>query len=200
MSQAIRSGAQALIDAGGLVAGVNNHQAAKYLFDKMLYIKSDRLAVVFFDTGGKEEWRVCDAIGREWSLRSSPIREAQAFVFFDDRQCRGANMMFQRDARAMLTLGAKMVKDKPMHAGRMRELHAEKSLFFVGARDVTLQIYAANQLPYNAHVHESISSQYVLQWTLLNSVAAVAPESGLSKAISSASLKSPALCTTRCWS
>ena len=47
--------------------------------------------MVFFDNQ-MDLWRVRDQQGREWPLHSSPIMEKDAFVIFDERHCRGADM------------------------------------------------------------------------------------------------------------
>jgi hypothetical protein len=47
--------------------------------------------VVFFEAS-RDTWLVRDRLGREWALDASPIRESDAFVLFDDRHCRGADM------------------------------------------------------------------------------------------------------------
>lgn len=172
---AVKSKADALIDAGGLVAGISNVAAAKYIVSLLQQRGHQHRAVVYFDTGATDEWRVRDAIGRCWSLSNSPIREANAFVFFDDRHCRGADMKLKPAARAMLTVGSKMAKDKLMQAaGRMRQLDGDQSIFLVGGRDVTLQIYKANELPIGSS--PVISSLHVVQWALRNTVEDVAPQ------------------------
>jgi hypothetical protein len=63
-------------------------------------------------------------LGRKYDLhRNSPIKENEAFVLFDENRCRGADMMLNQDAKALLTLGPKMCKDKLMQAaGRLRML------------------------------------------------------------------------------
>jgi hypothetical protein len=70
-------------------------------------------AVVFFDRG-QDDWRVRDRRGREWGLSSSPIRERDALVFFDDSHCRGADMKLRPNAKGLVTLGTRMPKDKLM--------------------------------------------------------------------------------------
>ena len=172
LEAAARLDAHALIDAGGLVAGVDNSDAATYLLS-ILDPKAFQ-GVVFFDTAKHSEWRVRDQRGREWPLSKSPIRERDAFVYFDDSRCRGADMRLKSDAVGMLTLGPGMFKDKLMQAaGRMRGLDKGQGVFLVGAGDVTQHIRRVSQLD---DPTAALTSKHVLQWAMSNTVASVAPE------------------------
>ena len=77
----------ALIDAGALMAGApRNKDVAVSLAD---YLDPEVFhGVVYFDN----VWWVRDSDGREWPKHLSPIRERDAFVYFDESRCRGADM------------------------------------------------------------------------------------------------------------
>jgi hypothetical protein len=47
-------------------------------------------------------------------LQLSPIKEKDAFIYFDESHCRGSDMKLKSNAVALLTLGRKMCKDKLM--------------------------------------------------------------------------------------
>ncbi len=115
---AIAHHAVALIDAGALLAGVNNRDAAKYALDLLgqQALADDGLkAVVYFDASASHgSWTVQSHDGRCWPLNNSPIHERDAFVIFDERHCRGADMKLRRRGRAVVSLGPKMAKDKLM--------------------------------------------------------------------------------------
>ena len=161
----------ALIDAGGLVSGVNGLQAAEELLSMSVPLSTVKQAVVYFHHG---EWRVRDKRGRDWLLHSSPIREKDAFVLFDDSHCRGADMKLPALAKALLTVGPKMCKDKLMQAaGRMRQLDKQQSIAFVGTQEVSDNIcLIAGGSTGKVTVVDSL---HLLQWVTHNTIAAVAP-------------------------
>eukprot|EP01036_Dinobryon_divergens_P022332 gene22332-30577_t len=161
----VRENANALIDAGGLIVGRNNRDVAKELAKHFS-------AVVYFDTD-KSNWYVVDKIGRQWVLSNSPIRERDAFVYFDDRRCRGSDMKLKPNAHAMLTIGPKMCKDKLMQAaGRMRQLDKGQTIFLAGCSDVSYLIQSQMEL----RSPSEITSTHVLHWVLNNTILSLAPE------------------------
>lgn len=152
----------ALIDAGALLSGVNNLDAVDYLL-KARHPKFT--SIVYFDIV-QNMWRVRDVLGRDWPHHSSPIREKDAFVIFDEGRCRGADMKLKHNAVALLTLGPQMQKDVLMQAaGRMRQLDKGQKLIFCGGDDVTRHIINCNE---DIVTCDAISSQHIILWTLLN--------------------------------
>jgi hypothetical protein len=69
---------------------------------------------VFFDIESNS-WYVLARNGSKAAHGSSPIHEKDAFVFFDESRCRGADMKLKPSAQATLTIGPSMCKDKLMH-------------------------------------------------------------------------------------
>lgn len=101
----------------------------------------DCKGVVFFHSK-YNEWQVlsknlhCAPLGR------SPILPDQAIVYFDESHCRGVDMKLKRDAKAIVTVGIKMMKDKLFQAlGRMRQLGKDAQRATVVAfQDITRSI------------------------------------------------------------
>jgi hypothetical protein len=163
---AVRHGAVALIDAGALLAGVALADAAAALLQLLFEAGSDLAGVVFFDASSAD-WVVRDRQGGTRPLKTSPLRERDAFVLFDERHCRGADMRLRRDAAAVLTLGPRTAKDKIMQAaGRLRQLSGEQSLLLTAQRDVHDSVLAA------AGSGDEVSVEAVLRWVMMNTITA----------------------------
>eukprot|EP00899_Mesostigma_viride_P005774 jgi/Mesvir1/15198/Mv06434-RA.1 len=102
--------------------------------------------VVYFDTA-RREWMVRDRSGSCVPLSRSPIAPADAFVIFDESRCRGTDLKLRPDALALLTLSARMTKDKLMQAaGRMRQLDKGQRLLLVGNEELSNKVVTANGL------------------------------------------------------
>eukprot|EP00038_Savillea_parva_P003371 m.124697 g.124697 ORF g.124697 m.124697 type:complete len:1973 (+) comp11157_c2_seq1:733-6651(+) len=143
---AVKEGATAIIDAGALLAGVQARDVAKFLLT-MNNADNDVNAVVYFDRSATDTtvngtgWVVEDRQGQQWPLKSSPIRERDAFVIFDEQHCRGSDMRLKPDTLAVLTLGPHIAKDKLMQAaGRLRQLHTQR-LVVTALPDVHNQLF-----------------------------------------------------------
>ncbi len=104
----------ALIDAGALLTGVSNYDAAKYLTGNKALDKFYR-GIVFFHTQ-EHAWYVRDFEGREWPKHCSPLHERDCFVIFDEMRCRGTDMKLKTNAKAVRSLGRNMCEDKLMQA------------------------------------------------------------------------------------
>ena len=126
----------ALIDAGALMAGApSNREVALYIARRL------NTGVIFFDID-LNGWWVLDSFGRSWPKHSSPIHERDGFVYFDESRTRGADMRLNSNARAVLTLGPDMCKDKLMQAaGRMRMLAHGQTLLLAAGIDVTSKVH-----------------------------------------------------------
>lgn len=132
LQHAVNRKVDALIDAGATMAGMNNCEVTES-FLKILNEcdhTSLKRGVVYFDNNSAQ-WKIVSRDGRHWPKDSSPIHESEAFVFFDESHCRGADMQLDDKATALLTVGPQMTKDKLMQAaGRMRKLGKDQSLQF----------------------------------------------------------------------
>jgi hypothetical protein len=80
-------------------------------------------------------------------LQLSPIKPRDAFVYFDDSRCRGADLKLSPGAVALLTVGVKMCKDKLMQAaGRMRALGKGQKVQLLGGEDIAERVRVASGL------------------------------------------------------
>ena len=155
--------ANAIMDAGALFAG-KNEEIIDYLCLKFP-------AVVYFEEGS---WFVKDKRGNKWAKHSSPIDEADAFVYYDENHCRGADMKLLPQAMGLLTLGPSMCKSKLMQAaGRMRQLDKKQTVIFIATEEIAKKIRNVN----NILDEENINSRHIIQWVTKNTV--IASSSGL---------------------
>lgn len=103
-------------------------------------------------------------------MDASPCPSTDAFVFFDESRCRGADMKMRGDAMAVLTLAPRLCKDAVMQAaGRMRALEFAQTLRVVATRDVEAVVKEAVGL---AHA-DALTMRHVLEYATANSIAAV---------------------------
>jgi hypothetical protein len=160
----------ALIDVGAILAGISNNLFADLLLQELPELYR---GVVYFGIE-ENEWIFKNRNGRTWRLKNSPIREQDAFVFFDQRRCRGADMKLVSDAKACVTIAPKLQKDDFMQAcGRMRGLIHNQTLVLVGNNDVTDLIRESCEL----NTKESVSVRHVLEYTFKNVIRTI--EDGL---------------------
>lgn len=156
--------ADALIDAGATMAGLSNEQVADTLC-KMLPAES-RLQGVYYFEPRESTWKVLSRRGRRWPQSSSPLRERDCLVYFDESHCRGSDMKLKPDAMAVLTIGPGMCKDKLMQAaGRMRKLDGGQTLLFAVPPELAPKVSGKE---------EQLSSLQLLRWVVKNTVQATA--------------------------
>lgn len=86
------------------MAGLSNHEVAIKILT-FLPQSSPLKGVVYFYVA-ENTWYLINRPGRRWPLGSSPIHESDAFVYFDESRCRGADMKLKSDAKAVLTIGS----------------------------------------------------------------------------------------------
>eukprot|EP00899_Mesostigma_viride_P028443 jgi/Mesvir1/8784/Mv02694-RA.1 len=151
----VERGVNVLLDAGAFLVGASNRGAAEYLLPCLLLGPSScgRAAfrerfpgVIYFDTTLRE-WMVRDRSGWCVPLSRSPIAPADAFVIYDESRCRGTDLKLRPDALALVTLSARMTKDKLMQAaGRMRQLDKGQRLLLVGNAELSDKVVKANGL------------------------------------------------------
>jgi hypothetical protein len=135
--------ASAVIDSGALTVGASNHKVATYIWKTLDW---DRFSgVIFFDVtcGG---WAIMDHMAHVLPKHTSSIHERNCFAFFDEYRARGSDLKLPQQARAVVTIGPNMTKDKLMQAsGRMRLLDVGQTLVFVGNAEVTAKIKHVGQ-------------------------------------------------------
>lgn len=148
--------AQCLIDVGGLMSSFDNRDVALTLL-KRGQLPASSQGVVFYE----KEWKFLLRSGVVSSLRESPVKEKDAFVFFDEAQCRGVDMRLRPDACGVLTLGRKMTRDKLCQAAcRLRLLGRGQTLKIVAFPDVIAAVLRARR--------DDFSVAAVLNWTFAN--------------------------------
>ena len=173
--QLVERGYHALIDAGGTMAGLSNREVANRILDILSRHRSslNLKGVVYFDVD-HNTWYVLDRRGRCLPKGSSPIHESEAFVFFDESRCRGADMKLSPDAKAILTIGPSMCKDKLIQAaGRMRRLMFGQKISMAVPPELVIKIRLVN----GGNVGIATTPIHILNWVLKNTNAAV--EEGL---------------------
>lgn len=156
----LSSGNSALVDTGALITGVTNEKVAEYIIKQS---KEDFRGAVYFNAE-QDVWFICDRKLNHMALSSSSIPEKDAFVYFDEKRSRGADMKLKTDAVAMLTLGPGLQKDKLMQgAGRLRQLGRGQKLFVV----------CFNEVKNSIEMFAPFSMTSILKWTVDNSVQAI---------------------------
>lgn len=141
--------AQAIIDAGALLAGISNEALARKLIATFKCDGASRFkGVVFFDNSSPEgQWMALENSGRLLPKNQSPVQESQAFAIFDEPRCRGSDLKLSKSAVALLTIGPRMCKDKLMQAaGRMRSLSQGQSLVIAGTELLFNEILDSRRL------------------------------------------------------
>ncbi len=145
-----------LLDVGALMLELDNAQVGK----EWLAMADQRIrAAIYFEN---DNIVVRDRNNRIESLTTSPYRQQldKCVIYLDDAHCRGTDLKFPPDARAALTLGKGVSKDKFVQGCmRMRLLGYGQSLTFYASHEVDLQIRKI----FTPHVSD------ILKWTLDNS-------------------------------
>lgn len=141
LALATESGADAIIDCGALLAGIDTGDAARALLPRL---EPTQHRGVVYPESGTGNWMVLERSGRVVPLGASPVQPREAFAIFDEAWCRGSDLKLRPEGRGLLTLGPYMCKDKLMQgAGRLRQLACGQRLTFVAPQDVYQQIKAA---------------------------------------------------------
>jgi len=160
--------AQAIIDAGALLAGLSNEDLARKLIATFDCNGISRFkGIVFFDNSSSDgQWMALEPSGRLLPKSQSPVQESEAFAIFDEPRCRGADLKLIKTATALLTIGPRMCKDKLMQAaGRMRALAHGQSLVMAGTEFLFHEIV-------DSRGSQEATPHVVLEWTLCNTVKA----------------------------
>ena len=156
----VKYGCRALIDCSAILARKSNY----FVAHKIIRIMSTSCdGVAFYDNRvGQSGWKVVERNGRIRSRDQSPIGDNRLFVLFDEPRCRGSDFKLPNTAKAILTLGPNMTKDKLMQsAGRMRKLEIGQKIIIVGTTDIFQQAKAFEK---KSLLHN------ILEWVLSNTV------------------------------
>jgi hypothetical protein len=161
VNKCIDAGCDALIDAGGLMAGSSSTDILNSFSGHL--ITQNFKGFVFFDTVA-ETWSVHDFDSRiSLALCNSSLTESECFVYFDESRCRGSDLKLHQTACALVTLEAGITKDKFLQGcARMRKLRpGMQSLVLAGTKEI---------------VDDNSSTESILQKILDNTVSGVAKD------------------------
>jgi hypothetical protein len=149
----------AIIDSGGLLAGISNLEAAKYL---MVSLERKKLqGIIFFHN---DNWMVLDRttnlmVAREYSN----LDDSDAFVIYDDARTRGVDFKLRSNAVGLLSLGPEVGKDKLIQAaGRLRRLGNKQKLIVAASKNILEEIRG---------VENTILPVHIVTWSISNSCA-----------------------------
>ena len=112
------------------------------------------------------EWTFKNREKASWKLINSPMKEQNAFVFFDQRRCRGSDMKLLKNAKGLITINSNLKKDDLIQAcGRMRGLDYGQTLLLCG------DSYTSKLILESGHIlSEEIEVKHVINFCLLNIV------------------------------
>eukprot|EP00590_Aulacoseira_subarctica_P001536 CAMPEP_0172420326 /NCGR_PEP_ID=MMETSP1064-20121228/6710_1 /TAXON_ID=202472 /ORGANISM="Aulacoseira subarctica , Strain CCAP 1002/5" /LENGTH=2877 /DNA_ID=CAMNT_0013160247 /DNA_START=12 /DNA_END=8645 /DNA_ORIENTATION=- len=165
----IESNVDAFIDVGALLSKLPVEEAAVVFLRAFVKSQSRFKGVVYYSSK-KCNWRLIDTKYRETSLITSPIRECDAFVIFDQSRCRGADLKLKSDAKAFLSIGPFQCKDSLMQAaGRLRQLDFGQRILAITTQDVELLIKDC----LGVTSKEEVAMEHVLCYALHNSVESI---------------------------
>ena len=159
-----------LIDCGGLVVGTTNKQFAfQFLYHTKLFN-----AVTFFNNE-TNLWQIIDRTGDLWNLESSPVQVWETFVYFDEYRCRGADKKLVDDARALVTLGPNMSKDKLFQGiARLRSIGKSQSFIICGTVEVSKSIDQLLKRFDSENYNDGIiKSEHILNWATNNTIQSI---------------------------
>ncbi|CAB9519066.1 Protein of unknown function (DUF3645) [Seminavis robusta] len=125
----------ALIDVGGLMAGIKNADAAVFLSG--IIDQQQMRGVVYFSTTS-DAWSVYSLQSKvHCPLQTSSLTAAECFAFYDESRCRGSDLKLAIKACALVTLEPGLTKDRFLQAcARMRKLETgEQSLILAGTSE-----------------------------------------------------------------
>jgi hypothetical protein len=154
--------ANVVLDAGALVLHLSNEKFAR----AWLKQRTDCEACAFFMQDkvvyiSKHDWnRVLSFSGSQFEADMS-----KCLLYLDDEHTRGSDFKLPLDARAVVTLGKGMNKDKLVQACmRMRQIGRGQQLAFVASHDVHLELEQMD----NDTGSETERIVNIIHWTLKN--------------------------------
>ena len=154
-----------VLDAGALVL----HKSNRNFIESWLHIRKDMEAAAFFE--GSTIF-VLTQDGDQLKFDASPYCEdmSRCLLYLDDIHTRGSDFRLPLNARAVLTLGKGLQKDKFVQACmRMRQLGRGQSLLLVASREVNRVL--ENDFGLNTGGDKELGFvSAILEWTISNSV------------------------------
>jgi hypothetical protein len=150
-----------LLDVGALMIELNNEQVAQEWLNITTRKPNNQIvAAIYFNDNN--DLIVRDLKNRVELLSISPYRQQlqNCLIYLDDAHCRGTDLKLPPNAKAALTLGKGVTKDKFVQGCmRMRLLGHGQALCFYASHEVNLQI----------ETKKKVQVADVIKWTFENS-------------------------------
>jgi hypothetical protein len=166
---AAKKGVNAIIDTGALFR-MPNLTMATLMLSALLSFSSKYKGVIFFSIEN-HRWEILDIQHKLTPRSSSTLLDSECMIYYDDPRTRGTDFKLPADARAILTLGPNLMKDKLIQgAGRMRRLNQKQQICIVGFSEVVevaAPRHGPRTLPQQPLNSPEILNE-VLNWTLHN--------------------------------
>jgi hypothetical protein len=158
LKKVIESKVSALIDTGSLLGGVSNRAVANFLIQHESF---DYKYVMYFEKK-EDDWMILNKETNVATLRrNEPVTDRESFILFDDARTRGVDKKMAENAVSMLTLGARIAKDKLVQgAGRMRALGSHQKLIICYPEEIKLSI--------EKYTGREVSIHGILSWVVRN--------------------------------
>ncbi|KAI0057670.1 hypothetical protein BV25DRAFT_1970711 [Artomyces pyxidatus] len=152
-----------LLDVGAQMLDLKNEALVKYWLSNLR--DADIAAAVFFDD--EDNLSVVTRSGNVERLMSSPFRQQldRCIVYLDDAHTRGTDLKLPMTARAAVTLGPKVTKDRLLQGCmRMRQLGAVngQSVMFFAPLEVDRRIRALAKLSPT----DRVRTRDILHWSM----------------------------------
>ncbi|CAL1705838.1 unnamed protein product [Somion occarium] len=157
-------GVRILLDVGAQMLEYSNYS----LVGAWLSLRPEIPAGVFFSE--LDDLTVLTQDGRVIPLHSSPFQQQldECIVYLDDAHTRGTDLKLPHDARAIVTLGPKVTKDRLLQGCmRMRKLGHGQSVMFCAPPEVDRRIREVNELQHDVPIEVA----NILRWTIQETLA-----------------------------
>ncbi|UNI13962.1 hypothetical protein JDV02_000648 [Purpureocillium takamizusanense] len=151
-----------ILDVGAQILELTNEQVAKAWLE-LLEDRDNIQAAVFCNDN--DDLTVVDRQGRIEPLKTSPFGKQMdvCVVFLDEAHCRGINLLLPKWFRAVVTLGAKVTKDRLTQACmRMRKLGNGQTLVFCVPHEIERRIWTQDP----DIQHQKIDIKAILAWMI----------------------------------
>jgi hypothetical protein len=150
--------ADALIDTGALLVGINNEEAAKHFVNNPSF---KHRGVYYF----KDVWMVMDGETRlSTEANRSSITSLESLIIYDEARTRGVDLKSKRDAVAVVTLGPKLTKANFMQGvGRLRAFGNNQKIVIAMTMEIEREVL-------HLEGPDGCRHSSVLRWIMQNTV------------------------------
>jgi len=136
IEECVERGMSALIDVGALLSGAKLEDVARKYLTHPKVGKKEYVQFFAKHDGVFGEWFVMKAGTLHAQKRTElAVSDSECFVIFDENNCRGTDKKLSLDAKALLTVGVDVGKDKLMQgAGRLRQFGQNQRIAIMGTQ------------------------------------------------------------------